>query len=115
MEAQELTACPGCAQTIPADAYFCPNCGKELREKALTVSRGKQIGVYLVSFFLPPFGLYPAIKYIRQPDPQVKLIGWVALVLTILSFIISFVVVGKVMGTYSQLLNQFSTGQYSGY
>jgi hypothetical protein len=102
------SACSSCALPVLAEFYFCPNCGKQLRPKPLTISLGKQIGVYLLSFFLPPLGLYPAIKYLRQPNKKTKIIGVVAIVLTIFSIAISLYSFMQLMQQLSQQLNQLS-------
>lgn len=49
----------------------------------------KQIGIYLLSIFLPPFGLWPGIKYLRQTNQKAQIIGTVAIILTVLSIGIS--------------------------
>ncbi|HEX8931611.1 MAG TPA: zinc ribbon domain-containing protein, partial [Patescibacteria group bacterium] len=89
MNESEMPLCPNCKLPVLADFYYCPNCSQQLRPKPISVSLLKQIGVYLLSFFLPPFGLYPAIKYIRQSDPKTKIIGWVAIALTVISIMVS--------------------------
>jgi hypothetical protein len=38
--------------------------------------------VYLLSFFLPPFGLWPAFKYLFQSDAKSKVVGVIAIILT---------------------------------
>ena len=50
---------------------------------ATSVSR--QIIVYLISFFLAPLGLWYAWKYLKQDDQTSKIIGTVALALTIVA------------------------------
>ncbi|HSW48014.1 MAG TPA: zinc ribbon domain-containing protein [Candidatus Saccharimonadales bacterium] len=81
--------CPNCSlQVLPA-FYFCPNCGKNLRPKPLSISVGKQIGIYLVSVLLPPLGLWPAVKYLRQDDQKAKNVGIVAIVLTIAATVVT--------------------------
>lgn len=45
--------------------------------------------IYFVSFFLPPLGIWPAIKYLRQSDEKSKKIGLAALFLTIASIVIT--------------------------
>ncbi|OGM88272.1 hypothetical protein A2573_02550 [Candidatus Woesebacteria bacterium RIFOXYD1_FULL_43_18] len=44
-----------------------------------------QIGVYALSIFLPPLGLWPGIKYLRQKGKIAKIIGLIAIVLTIIA------------------------------
>ncbi len=81
--------CPYCGAPIDASFYFCPNCGKKLRIKPEETSVIRQIGVYLLSFFLPPLGLWPAYRYLRQKDGKSKTIGWIAVILTIVSLILA--------------------------
>ncbi|HUV42882.1 MAG TPA: zinc ribbon domain-containing protein [Patescibacteria group bacterium] len=87
MESQ--TTCPECQSNISLSDYFCPNCGKKLKEKPLSTTLLKQLLIYLVSFFLPPLGIWPAIKYLRQSDKKSKKIGLVAVFLTIISIVIT--------------------------
>jgi uncharacterized OB-fold protein len=85
----EPQICPSCQHPLTDADYFCPNCGKKIKNKPVSTSLGKQIVVYLVSFFLPPFGLPWAFRYLRQEDEKSKAIGYVVIGLTILSIVIS--------------------------
>ncbi len=114
-ETKNLTACPSCALPILADFYYCPNCGKGLRPKAISVSVVKQIGVYLLSFFLAPLGLYPAFKYLRQPDPKTKMIGWIAVILTFIGISITIYMFANFMQQVSSTLDSIGGGQYTGF
>jgi len=79
--------CPKCKAEISETAYFCSNCGESLRPKPEDVSIQKQMLVYFVSFFLAPFGLIYAFKYLNSPDKKSKIIGIISLILTILAII----------------------------
>lgn len=79
--------CPTCRKTLPIDSFFCSYCGAKIREVKINTSISKQIIIYLVSFFLAPFGLGYAVKYIKQADPKAKNIGMVSIVLTILAVV----------------------------
>jgi len=87
MEAE--TTCTYCKGNISLTDYFCPNCGKKLKEKSLSTTLLKQLLIYFISFFLPPLGIWPAIKYLRQSDGKSKKIGLAALFLTIISIAIT--------------------------
>jgi len=78
--------CRYCHSSIPVEFYFCPNCGKMLKEKT-TISR--QIVVYFVCVFVPPFGFWYVWKFLRQPDRRSKKIGIAALILTVISTTVS--------------------------
>jgi len=84
----ELT-CSSCKSRISPDYFFCAHCGKKLRQSPISLSFGKQIGVYALSVFCPPFGLFPAFRYLQQPTMKATVIGCIAMVLTSLSLIIS--------------------------
>jgi hypothetical protein len=77
--------CPRCRIPVSQNYFFCPNCGKQLKSKPLSIGFGSQIGVYLVSFFLPPFGVLPGIRYLRQSDDKSKMVGLVAIGLSVVS------------------------------
>jgi len=83
------TTCAYCKGNISSSDYFCPHCGKKLKEKPLSTTFGRQLLVYLLSVFLPPLGIWPAIKYLRQQDKKSKKIGLAALFLTIASIVIT--------------------------
>ncbi len=87
MDLQSL--CSNCkGNTSPTD-FFCPHCGKKLREESLSTTFAKQIWLYFLSFFFPPFGIWPAIKYLRQEDEKSKKIGIALLFITIISIVIT--------------------------
>ncbi len=101
--------CSACNSPISSSANFCPACGKKLRATPLSTSVLKQSLVYLVSFFLAPFGLFYAWKYLRQPDRKSKAIGSVAVVLTFLSLAISFWVTAELFDSIIQLLRSLGS------
>jgi len=96
------TTCIYCGGNISLSDYFCPNCGKKLKEKP----------IYFVSFFLPPLGIWPAIKYLRQSDEKSKKIGLVALFLTIISIVIaSWLTISLINSFNKELGNQLNLYQ----
>ncbi len=94
--------CPRCHFISQEDSYFCPNCGNKLRIKPPSTSWIKQIGVYALSFFLPPLGLWPAVKYLKQPDRKSKIIGGVAVFLTVVSLVLTVITFNQMYKTVSQ-------------
>jgi hypothetical protein len=97
--------CPNCNQNILVQDYFCPNCGKKLKDKPQPVTVGRQILVYLLSFLLPPLGLWPAVKYLRQKDDKSRMIGFVSVVLTIISIVITVWLTMGFVNAVNQQLN----------
>lgn len=103
--------CPNCKLPVLTNFYFCPNCAKSLRPKPLSVSVGKQIGIYLLSVLLPPLGLWPAFKYLKQEDDKAKIVGLVAIVLTIISTIVTIYFAVGLFNQLNQQINQQLNGQ----
>ena len=60
------TLCSSCHNTVSDSANFCPQCGKKIKEPPLSTTVARQILIYCVSFFLAPFGLGYAFKYLKQ-------------------------------------------------
>lgn len=85
---EPVLSCPKCKATSDPSYFFCPNCGKKLKEK-LSTTIGKQISIYLASFFVPPSGLWWGVKYLRAQDNVSKRIGIAAIIITLLSLFLS--------------------------
>jgi hypothetical protein len=92
----------------PTAAYFCANCGKSLRNKPPPTSLSKQMVVYAVSFFLPPFGFWYAWMYFKEPDGKSKKIGAVAMILTIISIILSVWITEAFVNSVDQSLDSLN-------
>ncbi|PIU69310.1 hypothetical protein COS81_00435 [candidate division WWE3 bacterium CG06_land_8_20_14_3_00_42_16] len=84
-------ACPRCHTVVNPDDYFCANCGEKLKKPQFSLSHWKVITIYLVSFLLPPSGLYFGLKYLRQNDEKLKKVGKLAIVLTGVSLAITII------------------------
>jgi DNA-directed RNA polymerase subunit RPC12/RpoP len=97
--------CPNCKQNILVSDYFCPNCGKKIKDKPLPVTVIRQIFIYLLSFFLPPLGLWPAIKYLKQKDEKSRMIGFITIALTVISIAITVWMTFGFMNVFNQQLN----------
>jgi hypothetical protein len=85
---QGSSTCPYCHAPVSATENFCPQCGKKLKEEPLSTTAGKQAVIYLVSFFLAPFGLGYAYKYLKSPDPAARRIGIIVIVITVIAIAI---------------------------
>ncbi|MBI5742728.1 MAG: zinc ribbon domain-containing protein [Candidatus Niyogibacteria bacterium] len=81
----QQTTCPSCQAAITAADNFCPKCGAELKGAPVTISAGRKVFIYLVSFFLAPFGLGYAFKYLQRSEPEARRVGVVVIVLTVLA------------------------------
>lgn len=85
----------------------------KLNPPSMTV--GRQIYIYLLSFLLPPLGLWPGIKYLKQRDEKSRMIGFIAIALTIISTIITIWFTFGFINTFNQQLNQQLNGSFNLY
>ena len=81
--------CPYCNHSIDATAYFCPNCGKKVREKPVSAAFSEQLSLYALSILAPPFFIGRTWRYLRSPDPQAKTVGLLSLVFTIIALVVA--------------------------
>jgi len=71
----------------------------------LNTTGAKQIVIYLVSFFLPPFGLGWGFKYLKSNNKKAKKIGMVSILLTIISLILTFWISKSFVNRITQSIN----------
>lgn len=106
--------CPFCGSPLGIDYIYCPHCGKQLQDAALSFS--KQLSVYALSVFLPPFGLWPGVKYLRSQNPAVKRVGIIVIVLTIVSTLLTVWLMQSTIAAFNNTLNsQMQQVQNFGY
>jgi hypothetical protein len=99
----EQTICKFCGQTVFANYYFCPYCGKKLIDPPITFL--KEFGIYLFSIFLPPLGLWPGIKYLLQKNARAKRVGIITIILTVLSIAITLWLSVAAFNNINQAIN----------
>ena len=110
----EQTICKFCGQTVATNFFFCPYCGKKIIQPPITTAG--IIGVIPISILLPPFGLWPGIKYLLQKDPKSKKIGVIAITLTILStVVVTWLIISIVNSLTQNLSSQMNGLQNVGY
>ena len=81
-----------------------------MRPKPLSTSIGKQVGIYLLSVLVPPLGLVPGFKYVFQNEAKARIVGLVAVILTIISCIVTFyLTIGLIDQIKSQLNAQLGS------
>lgn len=98
------TSCRSCNGVINEAWNFCPICGVKLKEPPISTSIGKQALIYFVSFFLAPFGIGYAFKYLKQSDSKAKIVGAVSLALTISAVALMFWITSSFMNALYQPL-----------
>jgi hypothetical protein len=100
--------CSTCNTPIPSSASFCPGCGRALKIVRLSTSLSRQAIVYLISFFLAPFGLWYAWKYLKQEDNRSKKIGIMAIALTAISVAVAIWTLAELLHSVSDLMRSLN-------
>lgn len=86
---EEILNCPVCHVQIRPTDFFCSNCGKNLKAKPPSLSFGPVALLYVGSFLLPPLGFLWGFRYVKSADATAKIIGFVAMMLTTASLIVT--------------------------
>lgn len=101
--------CKNCKGSITEAFYFCPNCGKKLKEPPFRFSVSKSVGILIFSLLFPPFGIIPGIKYLFKKDIRARVVGvlTIALTLIITIILINFIsnFLNRTMEMYNEILN----------
>jgi len=98
--------CKYCKSPIQESFYFCPNCGKKLKEPPFKFSLGKSITIIIVALLFPPFGLIPGIKYFLKDDKRAQFVGMITIAVTIIAIGLMFVVTMRIANYYKDTYNQ---------
>lgn len=77
----------------------------QLKDKPLSTTIVRQAFIYLLSFLLPPLGLWPAVKYLKQKDEKSRMIGFIAILLTIISTAITIWLTLGFLSVFNKELN----------
>lgn len=85
---EDVSKCPLCHIEVRPSDYFCFNCGNNLKPKPLSTSATQQVLVYLKSIFLTPYGLIIGLRYLREKESRSKVVGLVAMVLSLVTMIV---------------------------
>lgn len=85
----ETALCPGCHIAVRPTDYYCFNCGKNLHAAPPGTTSADQIKLYLGSIFLAPMGIFWGLRYMRDGSQKSKIIGIVAMALSVVIFIIA--------------------------
>lgn len=89
MSMDEIVMCPVCHVTVRPTDFFCFNCGKNLHAAPPGTAPFDQIKLYLGSVFLTPMGIIWGLRYLRAEDQKAKIVGVVAMALSVITIIIA--------------------------
>ena len=80
-----MSICPSCHMQVRMTDFYCFNCGHNLHEPPPSLFGVNQILLYVGSVLVPPMGIFWALKYLRSKDTNSRIIGWIAVGLTVLA------------------------------
>lgn len=112
----QATTCRYCKKPAWDSYFFCPNCGKKLKEPPFVFSWLKTIGVILESLLLPPLGIFPGVKYLRIKNNTARIVGLIAIIITIIMTLVLIILLRTYLNSVSQTYNQIyemQTGIYN--
>ena len=97
--------CKYCHLKVSIGDYYCPNCGKKLKNKPVSTGLWALVWLFILSAFFPSLGLGLTIRYIRSADNKSKIIGWISLLITVIAFVGALLAVKVVLETFNQQMN----------
>ena len=104
--------CRFCGKEIPENSFFCPSCGKKLKDREENLTLGREIFIYAFSFFLTPLGLYWFFKYFRGPEAVKKRVAYISLIITVITILTTVVVTVSYLKSVNKYINSDQYKQY---
>ena len=101
-----MNTCKFCKSPTQESFYFCPNCGKKIKEPPFKFSLAKAITVIVAAFLIPPFGIIPGVKYFLKDDRRAQFVGLITIAVTILATGLMIIVTSRVLNYYKDAYNQ---------
>jgi uncharacterized membrane protein YsdA (DUF1294 family) len=71
-----------------------------------------QIMLYVKSVLFPPFGILWAYKYLRHSDSKSKMVGIIAIIITLGAFVLSLILFQKFMNDLNAQMSKQLDGLY---
>lgn len=103
--------CPECKNKIDDKVFFCPICGKKIKEKPVVMDFWHLLWLFILSLFLPPLNMGLTMKYIKSPDEKAKRLGWISLTIMTVALLIGFWIAAR----WAQNLNDQVNDEMSRY
>ena len=104
-----LLPCPKCKKEIDSEAKFCQFCGYKIVAESAVLSTAQKIKIYFLSVVLTPLGLYWFFKYLRNPNLQNRMVGYIALVLTLVSLVVTIIVTSSYISSLNTYINNYGS------
>ena len=97
-----MNICKYCKNPVVETFYFCPNCGKKIKEPPFKFSLAKAITIIVAAILIPPFGIIPGIKYFLKDDKRAQFIGIITIALTIIATVVMIIFTINFINSFSK-------------
>lgn len=97
--------CRYCSQPITTFDYFCPSCGKKLKDKPVSTDFWPLVWLFALSALFPPFGIGRTLRYIKADEEKAKMMGWISLIVTIFAFTLTIWITKRTMDNLNKQIN----------
>jgi hypothetical protein len=99
--------CDICHVHVRATDYYCFNCGKNLHPIPPSIRVESQLLLYIGSFLLPPMGIFWGWKYIAAKDTITRVVGLVAICITLISLFVSVKLTMNFINSIGSQMSQY--------
>ena len=106
--------CPNCKNQVDKVAFYCPTCGKKVKEKPAGMGVWNILGLFTLSALLPPLNIGLSIKYIKDPNQKAKIVGWISIGIMILVLILATLWSIKIVNDINRQV-EAEMGKYLGF
>lgn len=97
--------CKSCQNLISTTYFFCPYCGKKLKEPLLATSFGRQLGMYFTAVFFPIIAIAPGLRYINQREEKSKAVGTIILLIAGITLMVEVYLAFEFYQQFGKYLN----------
>ncbi len=101
-----MNSCKYCKSAVQESFYFCPNCGKKIKEPPFKFSLAKSITIIVAAILIPPFGIIPGVKYFLKDDRRAQFVGIITIAVTVIATGLFIIVTSRVLNYYKAAYNQ---------
>ena len=97
--------CKHCSLPVTNEDYFCPHCGKKLNDKPVSTGAWSIVWLFVLSVLLPPLGIGLTMRYIKADEESTRMIGWISLIVTVVSLIVAIWIAKLALDGINQQIN----------
>ena len=109
-----MIPCPNCKNQIDPNVFYCPICGKKIKEPPVSTGFWPILGLFLFCILLPPLNIPLSFKYLRAADTKAKTLGWISLFVMAAALAVITVITINVVNEVNRQV-EVEMGKYLGF